>query len=255
MSVRVYLAGRVCLEAEGEQQLVVDEQRFRGRQERLVFAYLVGARMRPVPREELAGVLWPDGEPPAWQAALSAIVSRLRAQFACAGTLELRDAVTSGFGQYRLLLPADTWVDVEAAVAALDAAEGALRTADHKRAFGPAVVASTIARQPFLSGDKGDWVMFQRQRLERIRLRALECLAKVWTASGEPALAVEAVSEALAVEPFRETSHQLLMRAHAVAGNPAEAVRAYQRLRERLVSELGTDPSKETEAVYLEVIG
>jgi DNA-binding SARP family transcriptional activator len=253
MKARAYLTGRVCLEVGGT--LAVDEQRFRGRQERIVFAYLVSERTRPAPREELAQVVWPAGGPPAWPAALSAIVSRLRSQLSQAREPVIRNALSSGFGQYRLHLPADTWVDVEAAALALDEAEGALRRGETRRAFGPAVVASTIARHPFLAGDDGEWVVFQRERLQRVRLRALECLAKVWLESGEPALAVEATSEALAIEPFRETSHQLLMRAHALAGNPAEAVRAYQHLRERLITELGTDPSKETEAVYLQVLG
>ncbi|MDP3767480.1 MAG: bacterial transcriptional activator domain-containing protein, partial [Dehalococcoidia bacterium] len=62
-------------------------------------------------------------------------------------------------------------------------------------------------------------------------------------------------SEALALDTYRERSHRLLMRAHAAAGNPAQGVRAYHDLRELLASRLGTDPSRETEAVYLELLG
>ena len=55
MNVRIYLTGRVGLEVDGE--LVVHERQFRGRQERVAFAYLVSERGRPVTREELAEVL------------------------------------------------------------------------------------------------------------------------------------------------------------------------------------------------------
>jgi DNA-binding SARP family transcriptional activator len=73
-------------------------------------------------------------------------------------------------------------------------------------------------------------------------------------AIGEDALAVEAASEAVRLEPFRETSHQRLMRAHAALGNRAEALRAYERCRRLLADELGVDPSVETEALYLELL-
>ena len=47
--------GRVAAEANGR---VLDEARFPGRQGRLLFAYLVAARSRPVPRDELADAIW-----------------------------------------------------------------------------------------------------------------------------------------------------------------------------------------------------
>ncbi|MDZ4278777.1 MAG: BTAD domain-containing putative transcriptional regulator [Dehalococcoidia bacterium] len=253
MSIRIYLSGRAGVEVDGE--LLVGERQFRGRQERVAFAYLVSERARPVTREELAAVIWPGELPPAWQTALSAIVSRLRSLL-CGPELKEREVVISkGFGQYRLFLPSETWVDVEAAVSAVDGAEAALRAGEPREAFGPAVVAETISRRPFLSGDADGWVARERERLRRVRLRALECLAQVWLAADDGALAIEAASEALALDTYRERSHRLLMRAHAAAGNPAQGVRAYHDLRELLASRLGTDPSRETEAVYLELLG
>ncbi len=252
MNVRIYLTGRVGLEVDGE--LVVHERQFRGRQERVAFAYLVSERGRPVTREELAEVLWSGEMPVAWQTGLSAIVSRLRFLLARKELAALSISISRGFGQYRLFLPAETWVDLEAAAVAIDAAEAALRAGDPKRAFGPATVAATIARRPFLSGDDGGWVGVERRKLKRQRLRALECLATVWLSAHEHAFAVEAAAEALALEPLRESSYRLLMRAQAGAGNSAEAVMTYQRLRQLLVDELGTDPSAETQALYLELL-
>lgn len=60
--------------------------------------------------------------------------------------------------------------------------------------------------------------------------------------------------EAVAIEPFRETSYQLLMRAHAAVGNRAEALRVYERCRSLLSEGLGVSPSPPTEAVYLDIL-
>jgi len=58
VSIRVCLTGRVSLEVDGE--VLLNEPDLRGKQGRLVFAYLVSERIRPVTKEELATVVWED---------------------------------------------------------------------------------------------------------------------------------------------------------------------------------------------------
>lgn len=72
---------------------------------------------------------------------------------------------------------------------------------------------------------------------------------------GHPQLATRDATTALELEPFRESSYRLLMRAHASAGNRAEALRVYERCRSVLGEELGVPPSPETEGLYLEILG
>lgn len=76
VTLRIYITGRVALEVDG--QVVVDERRLRGKQGRLVFAYLVFGRARPAPRDELARMVWQQDFPPSWEGALSALISRLQ---------------------------------------------------------------------------------------------------------------------------------------------------------------------------------
>jgi DNA-binding SARP family transcriptional activator len=58
--------------------VVIDEGRFAGRQDRLLFAYLVTEQGRPVPRNELADALWGEAPPATWENALTVIASKLR---------------------------------------------------------------------------------------------------------------------------------------------------------------------------------
>ena len=109
--LRVFLAGRVAVEANGH---VIDEARFPGRQGRLLFAYLVAERGRAVPRDELAEALWENAPPATWEKALTVIASKLRGLLTDSG-IDGATALSGAFGCYRLELPEGTWVDVIAA--------------------------------------------------------------------------------------------------------------------------------------------
>ena len=248
--IRVYLAGTLCLERGA---VLVAERRFPGRQGRLAFAMLAGERDRALSKEELADELWGEAPPRAWDVALRALVSKLRSVLAEVG-LDGQTALPQAFGCYQLRLPAGSWVDLEAAADAIHRAETALRDGDLDAANGWALPASQIARRPLLPGEQGAWVDRRRAQLAEIRVRALECRAAVLLERGDPVLAARDAQEVVDLEPFRETAYRLLMRAHVAAGNPAEALRVFERCRSTIGDELGTDPSPETQELYLEIL-
>jgi DNA-binding SARP family transcriptional activator len=246
--VRIYLAGRVCIESP---QGVVGQAAFPGRQGRLAFAYLV-LRHGPVPREELADLLWSGELPPSWDTALSAVISKLRRLLRDAGFDS--QALVSALGCYELRLPGGAWVDIDAAAAAIHEAESALRVGDYRTMWGAASVAYHITRRPFLPGDDAPWLDQQRAYIQGLHDRATECFAIASLSNGESSLAAALAEELLAHEPFRESGYQLLMRAHAAAGSRAEALRTYERCRRFLADELGADPSPETQALHLQLL-
>lgn len=248
MTLRVYLAGRVAVEAE---QIVIRDGPFGGHQSRLLFAYLVCADGRPVRKDELAELLWPERPPPSWEVSLAALVSKLRAVLS--GALP-RDAIDGALGSYVLRLPADSWVDILAVGANVYQAEGALLRGDIRAAAPHALIASAITRRVFLPEDAGAWVERMRANLAAQRLRALEILGESLLADGDHARAESAATDVLDLDPYRETGYQLLMRSCAAAGNRAEALRVYERCRRLLRDELGVDPSPATEATYLKIL-
>src|SRR5260370_19949043 len=148
--LRIYLMGELCLESRAG---LVRAQRLRGRQGRLAFAYLVSERGRPVSRDELIELLWPDRTPPAFEVALSALLSKLRALFVAAGLS--RRALPAVAHSYQLRLPAASWIDVEESVRAVHEAEAALRSGSPETAYGPAVGARAVLCRSFLPGDDG----------------------------------------------------------------------------------------------------
>src|SRR3989440_12385370 len=251
LQLKIFVTGRVAVETG---DYVIDEAHLGGRQARLLFAYLVAERNRPVPRDELAEALWGETPPVTRDKGLTVIASKLRAALTDAG-LDGRELLTAAFGCYRLDLPEGTWVDVFAAASGAQDAEEALAAGELDTARAAAESAESLARRPFLPGEDGAWVEQKRRDLVDIRERALSVLADACLRSGAAREAAKWAEELISLSPFREAGYRRLMEAHAAAGNRAEALQVYERCRRLLAEELGTYPSPETESIYRGLLG
>ena len=210
-----------------------------GGQARVLFTYLTVTRALPSRRDQLIEALWPYRTPSGADAALSALLSRLRSV--------VGGDVLCGRGELQLELPVDAWIDLEAADEAIHRAEAAVAQADWGRGWGPSLVAMFTARRGFLPGEDLPWADEYRHRLEEIHISALECYAAVALGVGGSELAPgeRAARHLVALAPYRERGHALLMEILSVRGNSAEALRIYEQLRERLRDELGATPAPE----------
>ena len=237
--LRIYLTGEVQAERDGR---LLRESKLGGPQGRFVLAYLVSERKRAVTQAELA------------ERALSAIISRLRSRLATLGLVRSH-IIGNAFGCYQFSAPADTWVDLEAALAGVDASEGFIATGNPQAAYGPSLIATTILRRPFLAGDDGPWAEGRRAALAAALVRALDGRVEALAANGELELALTHAREAVRMEPYRESGYRRLMRMQARNGDRGEAIRSYMECKRLLESELGVRPSEETEALYREIAG
>jgi len=248
--LRIYLAGDVAVEhAEG----LLREADLGGPQGRLALVYLVAERERAVTQSELAELLWPDSLPLSWPVALSAVISKLRHRLGTIG-LDRDRIIANAFRCYQFRPPPDSWIDLEAAADALHLAESAVQAGHPEAAYGPSLIATTIARRPFLAGEDAPWVMTRRERLRDILVRALDCRVEALVWNGELALAQDQARAAVELEPFRESGYRRLMQVLVKRGDRAEAVRVYQDCKRRLADELGVAPSDETESLLRAVI-
>lgn len=230
---RVQLCGPLAVRIEGARL----DDLLPGRQGRVLFAYLVLERRSVAPRDALIDLLWGEAPPEAADAALSALLSKLR-----------RVARVEGRSELRLVLPVGAWVDAEVAAEALHRAESCVARRDWSSAWGPARVAQHITERPLLPGETGLWAAARRHRLEAMRIRALELagLAALRIGGGELSTAERTADRLVQLAPLRESGTRLLMEIHAARGNRAEAILAFEELRLRLRDELGVSPSAET---------
>src|SRR4029077_17781768 len=112
-----------------------------GAQSRLLFAYLVLHRQRASAHQPLCAALWLE-PPRAADSALYALVSKLRRGI---GSERIE-----GRSELRLVLPEDTWVDIEAAHAAVHRAESAAALEDWPGVWVASRIAQHIAARPLL---------------------------------------------------------------------------------------------------------
>jgi SARP family transcriptional regulator, regulator of embCAB operon len=243
-STRIQVCGRLAVEIGGRSVTDLVPRR----QGRLLFTYLVLNRHRHAGRDELVDTLWQDDAPPDADAALSTVMSRLRRAIGAEALV--------GRGEVRLVLPADAWVDVEAAEEAIHRAEAAIAQGRWAPAWAPSLVALFVARRGLLRGEDARWIEPHRRRLDDIHCSALECYTAAALGLGGSELHVgeRTARELIARVPYRESGHRLLMEVLAARGNIAEALRAYEGLRFLLREELGATPSPQIQAVHLRLL-
>jgi DNA-binding SARP family transcriptional activator len=250
-ALRIYLTGTVAVQAGG---VLVPQRSFPGPQGRVVFAMLAAGHGTPLARDQLAEEVWNGCPPASWDVAVRALVSKLRGLLEPVAGWSGQELIGAALGCYQLNLPAGAMVDLDTAGAAVHAAEAALAGDGPATAGGQALVASMISRRPFLAGGDGPWTRRRHDWLLDVRVRALECLSEVWRRTGDPGQAARDAETVLKLDPYRESACQLLMRAHAAAGNRASALLAYERCRARPDADLGVAPTAATQALHLQLL-
>lgn len=95
-----------------------------------------------------------------------------------------------------------------------------------------------------LPGWYDDWVVFERERLNQLRLHALEHVASLLTRSRHLDIALQLALEAVRAEPLRESANAVLIRVYLAEGNACDAIRQYDAFRDLLLQELGVEPSR-----------
>ena len=242
----ITLFGRLTVKWDGESL----EGTLPGRQGRLIFAYLILNRSRPVRRDELVEALWADeGLPRGGEALLAPPLSRLRKSLG-EGRLTGRTDLTIELGP-------EARVDSEAAREHLATAEGVAGD----RQAGPdqlaegweaAGEAARILEGGLLPGLEARWIDEHRSQFEELRLKSLEALARIGIRLGpaEQARAERAARNAVEASPFRESARAALLEALEAQGNIAEALREYEELRTLLRDELGSFPAPEIAAIH-----
>jgi DNA-binding SARP family transcriptional activator/tetratricopeptide (TPR) repeat protein len=196
----------------------------------------------------LVSALWDEAPPEHAERNVAALISRLRRALG-------RDRIAGNASGYRLLLDGLS-VDLAEAVELVETAERELAYGHFSlAATGAEHAAKLLDADVALAGERDDpWVVQLRLTVQRWLRRARICLATAALELGSADLAVQAAEAVLAVEEIDEQAARLAMAGHQRAGRTSAALVAYRRLRGALAEQLGSDPSPQTQAVYVSVL-
>ncbi|MDQ1044912.1 BTAD domain-containing putative transcriptional regulator [Streptomyces sp. V4I2] len=200
---------------------------------------------RTVPAGLLVEEVWGDGDPPAdATGALQALVGRLRRALGA-------DAIASVDGGYRLTAAPDD-VDLHRFERLADEGTRALADGDPAKAAVVLDDALTLWRGPALADlpDRtAEAARRQTRRLDVLRARHTAALAL-----GHAEQSLPELTALCDTHPLDEPLQALRLRALRDAGRTAEALAAYEAVRQLLAERLGADPGPELRALYGELL-
>jgi DNA-binding SARP family transcriptional activator len=148
---------------------------------------------------------------------------------------------------YRLSQTLALWHDGTEALGVIERARQAATTEEARRGW---TAAADLLQGPFAEEFYRDWAGARRQFWETQTREVFSWLADDALRSGAYDAATLWSQRLIALDPFDEAAHALLMRIHASAGNTTLLVQQYTELTRLLQSELGAKPSKETQTLY-----
>jgi DNA-binding SARP family transcriptional activator len=228
-SLRLCLFGSMLVQVEG--QTLTGQL---ARKELWLLALLALRGDRPVGRDYLAGLLWPDCSQERASLNMRRALSNLRDALGPLG--ERLQPVKSR----SLCLPLqEIFVDVREFDRLTGAGEPALL-----------VQAVELYRAPLLHDCYEEWAHSERLPREFAYQRALETLAAGAMERGDWPEAERLARLRIAADPLQEQGHRVLMEALARGGNHAAATGVYRDLRLRLREEVNADADPETQALF-----
>ena len=229
--LQLQLLGDWLLTAAGERIGSVAEIELPAGPQHLVALLALNGRCA---RTHAAAMLWPDCTDEVAAARLRAILWRLRHRHV--GVPPLLD-----IGDAWLALAGEVVVDVDRF---LDGAELLIHDdPDLGSAEAEAAAVAVLHSSELLPGWYDDWVLAARERMQYLRLGALDALATRRRRQGRTHEALQAARAAISIEPLHESAHRTIVETHLDSGDLVEAIKHYQRFEAMLDRELGLPPS------------
>ncbi|MEV4628152.1 BTAD domain-containing putative transcriptional regulator [Micromonospora sp. NPDC049523] len=226
----------------------------KGARQRTVLARLLIARGRVVPVDRLAGDLWEEPTSGA-VAAIRTFVSDLRRAL---------EPDRPPRQPARLLVTAPPGYALRAAPDAVDAWRFESRVAESAPLLAAGRAGAALAglddalglwRGPAYAEYAGQsWARAEVDRLDEVRMLAVERRAEALLALGRAAEAAVDLRAAAESAPLREDTWQLLATALYRAGRQGEALAALHRARQTLAAQLGVDPGPRLRQLQADIL-
>jgi YVTN family beta-propeller protein len=226
-----------------------------GPRQRAVLALLLLEANRVVSMDRLAEDVWSGNPPEGWVTTLQTYVSHLRHALEPDRAPGAAGEVLVTRGRGYLLRVGREQLDVARFQDGFTAGRAALEAGRCAEAAQTLRQALDLWRSGVLA-DLADYPFTRPEaaRLEELRLAALEARIDADLALGRHDELTAELEQLVAEHPLRERLHGQLMLALYRCGRQADALAAYQRVRDLLTGELGIDPGQPLQRLHASVL-
>jgi DNA-binding SARP family transcriptional activator len=219
---------------------------------RAVFQYLLIHQDRPIRRDVLMALQWPDHSHNSARNNLNVALYSLRNTLEGVG--QGAQPIVYRDGCYVLNPELTWWIDRNEFLSAVGDARRAHREDRPERVIGAYRKAIGLYRGPLFEDDgDAEWYLPEQRRLQDLYGQALEGIADIHFRLGELAETEEFGRRALGHDACSESAHRLLMRCYAARHQQQLVSRQYRICVDALRDELGVCPSDETTRLLREL--
>jgi DNA-binding SARP family transcriptional activator len=209
-----------------------------------LFKYLVCAGPRPVPAEEIATALWPQGDARALSSVrhfVHILRKKLEPGREARATSAFIDSARGGYA----VNPQRVWVDANEFEHLVSAGLSALSAGLRDTALGRLESALDLYRGDFLADEPyAEWALFERERLRELAGRALRAAVELRIARDHRCEIATRHARRLAdLEPYDADAQRRHIELCILLGRKSEAARRYDLYRRRMASDFGEEPA------------
>jgi DNA-binding SARP family transcriptional activator len=219
---------------------------------RAVFQYLLIHHGRPVRRDALMDLQWPDHTVTSARNNLNVALHSLRSTLG--GPWNGLQPILYRDGCYVLNTDLKWWIDREEFLSAIKLGQILRLSGNPRQTIRNYERALQLYRGPLFEDDvSGDWYLSEQRRLNDLYLEALEGLGQIYFDLGELTPAESFGRRALSSDPCCESAHRLMMRCYASEHRQDLVTRQYRLCVDALRDELGVSPGEETFRLFCDL--
>lgn len=204
-------------------------------------------------REALSNVLWPDATPVSSKRYLRQALWRLNTTLRRPDAKDRPALLDLDAGLVRLKTGAPIWLDVSA----FERAHVSLRDVPGDRLNDQQAefvrTAVELYRGELMPTWYQDWCIYERERLQSIRIMMLETLMAYCASRQRFARAIAYGQAILRHDRARERTHRELMRLYYLTGDRTAAMRQYERCTRALADEFDLRPDGRTMILHQQI--
>lgn len=232
-SAQVQINGRLITMADWQTQSVKE-----------LFFYFLAAE-RPLTKEQIGGVLWPETvEPSKLKLRFKNEIYRLRRAVG-------QDIILFDHEYYQFKRAVDHEYDVEAFEAYVAKAKSSIVPEEQIELYQK---ATALVRGSYLEDFGATWVLPERERLNQVYLSALLTLSELYQREGQVSKALFTCQRALAYDPTSEAVYRQMMYVYHRMGDRPSIIHVYETCEKTMRRVFDLTPSEETQRLYHNLI-